>query len=72
MGASRARFGEAKNRTSGKVKDVMENLNSKVRQSQRAPPKTVPRSFIDLEFPPCEESINKTIVKSLLVLNNGQ
>lgn len=41
-------------------------------QSQRAPPRTVPRSFIDLEFPPCEESINKTIVKSLVVLNNGQ
>ena len=50
----------------------MESLSTKVRQSQRAPPRTVPRSYIDLEFPPCDESINKTIVKSLLVLNNGQ
>ena len=39
-------------------------LQSQVKKAREA--RTIPRSFIDIEFPPCDESINKTIVKSLL------
>ena len=70
IGASRKRFSECL--LPGQVPTPGNRNGVKILfpEAEAAPKKIRPKSFIDIEFPPCDESINKTIIKSILVPHN--
>lgn len=62
IGASRRRFSECNNPVL--ESEIKSFKVPKLRPQAKKIKKILPRSFIDIEFPPCDESINKTIIKS--------
>ena len=70
IGASRRRFSECNNPVL--VSEDRSFKAPKLRPQAKKIKKILPRSFIDIEFPPCDESINKTIIKSNIVPLSAQ
>ena len=62
IGASRARFNECNPPSAASVQN--KNQSKTFAIESKIPSSFPPKSFIDVEFPPCDESINKTVVKA--------